>query len=313
VLERSSNYREFRNLAEGVWEAAGKGKLRGAEVFIFTDNLVAEPVFYRGSSKEQTLYELVFDLKKLSLDKGFLLHIVHVAGTRMIQQGTIGLLRGELHLGGLLGKMENVVPLHLDPMTRSAALGSWLESWLGEIPDVCTPKDWFYQGHKPGKKVWSLQPAAAIEALEELALARLKRMEEISSLVLVPALLWPEWSRHFVKTVNLYIPAGSPVWPAMMHEALIVGLSLPFVRYSPWEWRRVPFLVGMARTLSGVHKNDHELGRDISRKFWRARARTTSLPEGVVREMLDAPTCNNFLGLSGKGCRWERNDGKPRG
>jgi hypothetical protein len=58
--------------------------------------------------------------------------------------------------------------------------------------------------------------------------------------------------------------------------------------------------VGIARTLAGVPKHDHELGRDILRKFWRARARTTSLSEGVVREMLHAPTWNKFLVFGAK-------------
>jgi hypothetical protein len=258
---------------------------------------------------------MALELKTLALTEGFILHVVHVAGTRMIEQGTDGLSRAELQLGSLLDKEANRVPLHRDPTTRSPAVLEWVASWLGEKPKMCAPKDWFYEGHMPGTRVWALPPAAALEALEELSMARLKRAEEVSAIVLVPALLRPEWFRRFVRTVDLYfaVPPGTPFWPSNMHEPLIVGFSLPFLRFEPWEWKRVPFMVGLARTLSGLHKTDYIRAGDILRKFWRARTRATSLPESVVREVLHAPSWNRFLGLSGEGRRRRRNDSAGRG
>ena len=43
----SSNYRELRNLVEALEEMQEDGFLKGAEVFMFTDNTVAESAFYK--------------------------------------------------------------------------------------------------------------------------------------------------------------------------------------------------------------------------------------------------------------------------
>jgi hypothetical protein len=82
---------------------------------------------------------MVLELKMLALREGFVTHIVHIAGTQMIMQGTDRLSRGELQLGSLLNQQANTVPLHLDPITRSLALIKWLETWMGTKPDICTP------------------------------------------------------------------------------------------------------------------------------------------------------------------------------
>jgi hypothetical protein len=35
------------------------GKLKGCEVFLFTDNMTAESVFYKGNSSSEQLFELM--------------------------------------------------------------------------------------------------------------------------------------------------------------------------------------------------------------------------------------------------------------
>jgi len=66
----------------------------GLELFLFTDNLVAESAFYRGTSSNPLLFNLIIHLKKLELQYSLNLHTVHIAGTRMMEQGTDGLSRG---------------------------------------------------------------------------------------------------------------------------------------------------------------------------------------------------------------------------
>ena len=90
----------------------------------------------------------------------------------------------------------------------------WLADWTGtEVAalDVCAPVDWPHRGHMPGLKVWSLPPAAALYALEELAMARLKRIEEVTAIVLVPMLMSPTWLRRFIRSVDVYfvVKAGA--------------------------------------------------------------------------------------------------------
>jgi hypothetical protein len=63
--------------------------------------------------------------------------------------------------------------------------------------------DWPHRGHVSGLKVWSLPLAAALYALEELAMACLKRIEEVTAIVLVPMLMSPSWFRRFMRSVDV--------------------------------------------------------------------------------------------------------------
>lgn len=302
ISEKSSNYREFRNLLEAVKDATEAGMLEDKEVFIFTDNLVAEWVFAKGSSESQDLLEMVAELRLLELKGGFRLRIIHVAGTRMIQQGTDGLSRGELQLGSLLDPLSGLVPLNLDPIQRSPKLIEWISDWTGiKEPFVCRPEDWFWEGHKGGVKIWSLAPGAAVHALEELGVARLKRHEEVCAIVVVPALMRPAWFRRFARLVDVYIqlPAGvEAAWGGDMHESLIIGLCLPLLRYRPWQWKRCREMVDAGREVSRVYAKGDVEGRDLLRQLWSACDRIGKLPERLVCKMLSGGSWRRFLSLS---------------
>ncbi len=92
--EQSSNYQELCNLVKTVEEEANKGHLRSRELWLFTNNSTAENCSFQGGSSFKLLDELVLQLRKAKLEHKFTLHVVHVAGTRMIAQGTDGLSRG---------------------------------------------------------------------------------------------------------------------------------------------------------------------------------------------------------------------------
>jgi hypothetical protein len=49
-LARSLNWRELTNLVETLKLEAMEGRLRGSEIFVFTDNLMAEAAFFKGTS-----------------------------------------------------------------------------------------------------------------------------------------------------------------------------------------------------------------------------------------------------------------------
>ena len=96
VDDSSSNYRELRNLVESLEMSGASGELNGKEVFLFTDNSTVEAVTAKESSTSPLLYELVVRLFQLSSVFLCSVNIIHVAGTRMIQQGTDGLSRGDM-------------------------------------------------------------------------------------------------------------------------------------------------------------------------------------------------------------------------
>ena len=82
--EESPNYRELYNLVETIESLYSEGKLRYCKIFFFTDNIVADYAYYKGSSSCKALFDLVLRLRLVQQKGGFMLHVVHVAGTRMI-------------------------------------------------------------------------------------------------------------------------------------------------------------------------------------------------------------------------------------
>lgn len=304
ISEKSSNYREFRNLVDAVKDAHASHGLEGYELWLFSDNEVTEGVYYKGTSQDPELFGLMLELRLLALNAGFSVHIVHIAGTRMIQQGTDGLSRGELHIGNFLDPTGQVVPLHLGAMERSPSLLEWVRHWTGldeKKLRVAEPVDWPYAAHFPTHIwIWAPPPAAALYAMEELALARLKRADHTLAIVMIPLLLKPEWFRRFSRSVDVYfvVRPNHTFWGPSMHEPLLIGICFPLLSCEPWAWKNAEFMVGLGRTLSAVHKKDSNAGRDLLRKFWSARARTPYLPKNMVRKLLLRPSFNAFLGLS---------------
>jgi len=66
VSDSSSNVRELLNLVIKIEEMATRGELHeGSELFVFTDNFVAEQAFHNGSSKSKKLHALVQRVRKL--------------------------------------------------------------------------------------------------------------------------------------------------------------------------------------------------------------------------------------------------------
>ena len=99
VSEASSNYRELGNLVDTMEKYHQEGKLKGAEIFLLKNNLVLDNVFYKGTSSSRTLFELILRLRKVKLEENIRLHIIHVAGTRMIVSGVDALSRDETSKG----------------------------------------------------------------------------------------------------------------------------------------------------------------------------------------------------------------------
>ena len=58
-----------------------------------------------------------------------MLHTIHVAGTRMIDQGTDGLFRRSLSEGVIVGKQMLDFLLHVDALNNNSALFNWIKLW----------------------------------------------------------------------------------------------------------------------------------------------------------------------------------------
>ena len=124
----SSNWREFCNLVELLEGKASSGMLAGAEVFMFTDNSTTEAALWKGTSHSKKLCDLVLRLRKLEVDNGMVLHVVHVSGKRLIASGVDGLSRSDHSTGVTAGQDDlDFVPLHQSALERSPPLKEWLE------------------------------------------------------------------------------------------------------------------------------------------------------------------------------------------
>ena len=73
-------------------------------------------------------------LRKCELDQGFILHVVHVAGTRMIAQGTDGLSRGSFLEGVVAGSiMLSFIDLALPAIRRLPVIIKFMRSWVEPV------------------------------------------------------------------------------------------------------------------------------------------------------------------------------------
>jgi hypothetical protein len=273
----SSNYKELHNLTDAVKDGLSSGDLTHSELFVFTDNSTAEGAFYRGNTDSQMLFDLVLRLRQLDMSGLIKLHIVHVAGTRMIQQGTDGLSRGDLTEGVMQGiSMLLYVPLNSSAIQRSPPTLDWIRSWAPNPSIVpLTPEEWFELGHglaggsynhaglwypTPTHEtcfLWDSAPAAAPTVIDELLLSWLK-LTHLEHIFICPRLLTQYWRRklHKVADVVIEIPAGvRPFWPLSMHEPLLLGLTLRFTSCSPWQLRLSQPILDLERELRSVWCN----------------------------------------------------------
>lgn len=124
IEKKHSNYKELRQLVNPVVACYNDGLLKDIELFLFTDNFVAEFPFYNGGSKKnKDLNELVFCLWQIQMKGDFTLYMIHVSGTRMIAIAIDGLSQGD-KLEGVTHRnlMTDFIPTHLDPLSRSPNL-----------------------------------------------------------------------------------------------------------------------------------------------------------------------------------------------
>jgi hypothetical protein len=137
ISERLSNYREHFNLVCRLEELVEEGPLGGSEVFLFTDNTTAEPVYYKGNPVSKALFELLLRLHNLEMTGDLVLHVVHVAGTRMQGEGMDGASRGKFTTRVMAGDHRNRYPLAMynQNITLSLFLSNIFyqgKKWLGE-------------------------------------------------------------------------------------------------------------------------------------------------------------------------------------
>ncbi len=117
--DESSNFREFENVVETLEKEAEGGLLKGAVIFLCTDNSTVEAALYKGNSSSRKLFDLVLRVRVLEMRESIRNLVTHVSGERMKAQGTDGVLRGQLKEGVSTGQSRlSFIPFHLTSMER---------------------------------------------------------------------------------------------------------------------------------------------------------------------------------------------------
>jgi len=272
--ETSSNYKELLNLVEFMEAGAKEGIFENAEVWMFTDNSTAEACYFRGTSKSKPLFELVLRLRQLEMKTGCRVFLVHVAGARMIEQGSDALSRNDLNTGVMAGlDMLDFVPLHRSALDREPGLRQWVFSWAMELGgrskvSFLSPHEWEEAHPTGGTFVWSPPPAAASAAVELLANSIHKRPGSIH-VVLVPRLMTAWWYKLLNKAADVIVkvPTGVTAWNKCQHEPLICALCLPLSRKEPWRHKDTPRARRVLGSLQEVWDDDFGKSRDLLRQF----------------------------------------------
>jgi len=287
VDSSSPNFRELSNLVLTLEEGARRGDFDRTEVWIFTDNTRAESVFHKGHSPSPKLNSLALRLRLLEIRGQTKIHMVHVAGDRMVRQGTDGLSRGDL-TGIPLGAeaLIHQVPLNLSALQRRSELIPWLRSWIPS-QDILVLEPQYTKGHgilggsvnedgiwlptevNTGWLIWHPPPALAMDAVYELGISRHKR-KGLNHIFIVPRLMTYEWRKALEKTSDyvLSIPHGSrSFWPTSEFEPLIIGLTLRFSTSSPWQVKCSGCLLGLAGKLRSVWTTPEGTERAILREL----------------------------------------------
>ena len=250
----SSNWREASNLTDRVLRLVREGKISGGELIIFTDNTTFESTFYKGySSVSKELTDLIFDLRRAEREAGCIVHVVHIAGTRMKASGIDGLSRGDLYEGIMKGESPlKYIPLDEGAVSRSQGrVRDWIDSWwlnaegapiLGKKLRLLEPVDWFELYDIDSPRLWSPPPGAMETVIELFNEDRLAH-PSMSHVFVIPRLMTHLFRRSLGKDADLMFEAasGSWFWPLSMHEPLIVAIVLPIVHVprhrGPWVLR----------------------------------------------------------------------------
>jgi hypothetical protein len=299
-------------LVAAIKEGLATGHLVNTELFLFTDNSTSEGAFYKGNSPSRPLFDLVLRLRSIEMQGHLKLHVIHVASSRMIAQGTDGLSRGEFTSGVMSGApMSSFVPLHLSAVERSTHLLPWLQSWT-LLPDLVplSPEQWYTLGHgidggsynkeycwfpavsSQTSFLWTPPPAAAYAATDELALSRHKR-PHLRHLFICPRLCTHMWRKKLYMTADVVLelpPRPLPPWSTLMHEPLILAFVLPLISFPPWELRSLAPVLELGRQVQSIWKGAEGDVGSLLRELFNFACTLETLPSSLVRNMLHS-TC----------------------
>ena len=338
--EESSNFREADNLVRRIESLVKTNKIHGREIFLFTDNLVFESCYYKGYSNAEKLADIILRLHQAERDGDLILHVIHVAGTRMKAWGIDGLSRGD-NLDGMFGGKDPLSFIPLDKGADQRADGKikrWIDSWW-KIPETGQPwcgeplhklskEDMFDLQQVEGPRLW-MPPPAAMETVMELFNEDRIAHPWNPHVFVVPRLMTHLWRKALGRDwdVAFTVAPGVDFWDSSQHEPLIVALVFPLCHVrnyrGPWTVRDTSragelgaeLTTGFKlhsrrfpRKLSDVEGKLREVWRDppgrsrfVLQQFLSETRRFPPVQECLVRRMLSRSRKRPFPQTGGSG------------
>ena len=143
-------------MTERIEISVEQGGLKNVEFFVLVEIMIFESVFYKGNSKRPLLFELLIRLHQVQMKVELIPHILHIAGTSMVEVGIDGIYRGN----NMVGVVRVLDPLQLVPLVkgdneRSYNLEPWLSSWWGDTLTSLDAMVWFEEGKRGEKLLWT--------------------------------------------------------------------------------------------------------------------------------------------------------------
>lgn len=297
MREQSSNLRELETVIANIEDHHERGDLHeGTEIFLITDNATSEACFYKGTAKSRELYRLMLRLHKIQMAGDVFIHVIWVAGTRMIENGIDGLSRADFSNGVMTGEsILDHLPIGQSALERSTTAHKLVLDWLpkSENPVWLEPKDWFtIPFEKDGVFIWTPPPCLADVAVELMAEAQQARPWN-THLFMTPNLMTSRWRKKLGKATDeaLTLPFHVTHWPGeTQHERLTLAIAFPLLRRAPWRVKRTNFFKESRSKVRSLPRDDFAHTRNYLLQLWiSARALEAvsgSVPFGMLPSVL---------------------------
>ncbi|KAL7575188.1 hypothetical protein ACA910_018676 [Epithemia clementina (nom. ined.)] len=185
-------------------------------------------IFYRGTAKLHEVLQLMFCLHEILIKGQTFIHVIWIAGRRMIYQGTNVLSWSDFTSGVMSGiNMLHYIPLHKTALERQGKPICSLLQYIvqDEVPlFYLEPSQWFEQAQDcDGHYVWTPAPWLGDVAVYQMAEAQHIQPWNVH-IFIIPSDMGGWWRKTLYKTSNSFA-----LFLLMMH----FGPNPPSMNLSP--------------------------------------------------------------------------------
>ena len=127
-----------------IEHSVASGELQDIELLVFTNTMVFESVYNKGTLRIILLFEIVLWLHHVQMKEALILHVIYISGTRMIEAGIYGLSR-ENNLEGIMIGVNPLKPALVDEgaVEKPPGLEGWLRYLWRENINKMWQSHWF--------------------------------------------------------------------------------------------------------------------------------------------------------------------------